>query len=273
MSPNRPVRLQVQRVVDLTPHMRRIVFGGPSFGDYLERDIEFTDKYVKLVFLADNVDYPEPLDLDEVRATLPQTVWPVLRTYTVRSVDPDAHELEIDFVLHGAEGLAGPWAATARPGDTLHMRGPGGAYAPDPEADWHLLVGDEAALPAISAALEALDPQIPAIVFVEVDGPDDELPLARGPLTQITWLHRAPAEPGTTSLLDDAVQALEFPPGRAQAFVHGEAGLLSTVRRHLLNERGVVRADLSASAYWRRGDTEEAFRQWKAEQKAAGISP
>jgi len=249
------------------------VFGGPGFEDYLDRDIAFTDKYVKLVFLADNVEYPEPLDLDEIRATMPQAVWPVLRTYTVRYVDPEARELAIDFVLHGDSGLAGPWAASAEPGDELHMRGPGGAYTPDPEADWHLLVGDEAALPAIGAALEVIDPQTPAVVFLEVDGPGDELPLAAGPLTEITWLHRAPAEAGTTSLLDDAVRAMEFGPGRVQAFVHGEAGLLSTVRRHLRQERGIVRADLSVSAYWRRGNTEEAFREWKAQQKAAGVAP
>ena len=36
-------------------------------------------------------------------------------------------------------------ARAARPGDRLYVMGPNGAYAPNPEADWHLLVGDEAA--------------------------------------------------------------------------------------------------------------------------------
>ena len=47
-------------------------------------------------------------------------------------------------------------AREVKPGDTVRLMGPGGAYAPDPAADWHLLAGDEAGLPALSAALEAL---------------------------------------------------------------------------------------------------------------------
>ena len=49
---------------------------------------------------------------------MPREQWPFTRTYTVRWVDPVAQELAIDFVIHGDEGLAGPWAASAQPGDT-----------------------------------------------------------------------------------------------------------------------------------------------------------
>src|SRR2546429_3762223 len=129
--PNRPpLTLAVRRTEWLTPHLIRVVFGGADLEKFTDNG--FTDKYVKLTF-------------DGAR-----------RTYTVRSHDPAAGELAIDFVYHGDEGLAGPWAAAARPGDTLSLAGPGGAYAPDPAADWHLLVGDESALPAIGAALEAM---------------------------------------------------------------------------------------------------------------------
>src|SRR5690606_21164117 len=104
----------------------------------------------------EGVAYPQPFNIQQVRATMPRELWPRLRTYTVRAWDPDALELTLDFVHHGDEGLAGPWAANARPGDELFMLGPGGGYAPDPGADWHLLAGDESALPAIAASLEAL---------------------------------------------------------------------------------------------------------------------
>ena len=46
--------------------------------------------------------------------------------------------------------------------------GPSGAYTPDPAADWHLLAGDETALPAISSALEALPANAIGKVFIEV---------------------------------------------------------------------------------------------------------
>ena len=78
------------------------------------------------------------------------------RTYTVRSWAPAARELTLDFVVHGDEGLAGPWAQQAQPGQQVRFLGPGGAYSPSQDADWHLLAGDESALPAIAAALEAM---------------------------------------------------------------------------------------------------------------------
>jgi len=253
--------------------MRRVVLGGDGFDTYLARHHDFTDCYVKLVFLADGFEYPDPLDLAELRETMPQEAWPVLRTYTVRWVDVGARELAIDFVVHGDEGVAGPWAVKAQPGDSIHLRGPSGAYSPDPAADWHLLVGDEAGLPAISAALEAMGPDDQAVVFLEVDGPDEELPLATEATVELHWLHREGAARGSTTLLDDAVRAYPWREGRVQAFVHGESALLKSVRPYLLTERGVARSDVSISAYWRRGATEEGFRSWKSQQDEAVMRP
>ena len=276
MSKSQPARLTVVRTEQVAPQLRRVVFGGDGFDTYLQRHRDlgaFTDTYVKLVFLADGYDYPDPLDLDVVREEMPDAAAPVLRTYTIRWIDPEARELAIDFVVHGdsddpAAGTAGPWAQSAQPGDVMHLRGPGGAYAPDPSADWHLLVGDETAIPAISTAIEAMEPGARAAVFIEVDGPADEVEWSTEAVLEVHWLHRDGAEHGTTSLLDDAVRAWDWWPGRAQAFVHGESALLKTVRPYVRTEREVGRRDLSASAYWRLGATEEGFRVWKSEQKA-----
>ena len=57
------------------------------------------------------------------------------------------------------------------------------------------------------------------------------------------------------------------------AAVHGESALLKSVRPYLLGERGVARADVSVSAYWRRGTTEEGFRVWKSQQTDAVMRP
>ncbi|MEV7395877.1 siderophore-interacting protein [Aeromicrobium sp. NPDC092404] len=283
MSKTHPAELTVVRTEFVAPGMRRVVLGGPGFVEFgnrhalLNRDVPdggaFTDEYVKLVFLADGYDYQRPLDLAAVRETMPPEAWPVLRTYTVRWVDLEAQELAIDFVVHGDEGVAGPWAAGAEPGDTVHVRGPSGAYRPDPTADWHLFVGDEAGLPAISAALEALPAGTAAVAFVEVGGADDEIALATVAELEMHWLHRGDRAPGTTTLLDDAVRAWSWRPGRAQAFIHGESALLKSVRPYVLDDRGVARADVSVSAYWRRGATEEGFREWKSAQKDAVMRP
>ena len=283
MSKTHPAQLTVIRAEIVAPAMRRVVFGGEGFAEFLDRHVAlnkdalneggFTDEYVKLVFLADGFDYPQPLDLSAVRETMPQEAWPVLRTYTIRWLDAEAQELAIDFVVHGDEGVAGPWAARAEPGDLLHLRGPSGAYAPDPTADWHLFVGDEAGLPAISAALEALPAGAQAVAFVEIGGVADEIAIATIGELEMHWLHRGDAPAGTTTLLDDAVRAWDWRAGRAQAFIHGESALLKSVRPYVLNDRGVARADASVSAYWRRGTTEEGFREWKSAQKDAVMRP
>lgn len=277
MSKTHPARLAVIRTESVAPSMRRVVFGGPGFAEFLDRHAAlagpFTDEYVKLVFLADGFDYPEPLDLAAVRETMPPESWPVLRTYTIRWVDAEAQELAIDFVVHGDEGVAGPWAAGAEPGDTLHLRGPNGAYVPDPGADWHLFVGDEAGLPAITASIEALPAGAQAVAFIEIDGPADEIPIATAGELELHWLHRGPAAAGSTTLLDEAVRAWTWREGRAQVFIHGESALLKSVRPYVLTERGVDRADVSVSAYWRRGTTEEGFRVWKSEQTEAVMRP
>lgn len=272
MSKNVAVALEVVRTEQIAPKLRRLVFGGPGFAVYRERDISATDKYVKLIFLPEGVEYPEPLDLDVIRSSYPREAQPVLRTYTIRWVDEDAEELAIDFVVHGDEGIAGPWAAAAQPGDVIHVRGPGGAYAPNPEADHHLFVGDESALPAIAASVAALPAGAPATAFLEVDGPADEIALPTDGELEVRWLHRGGAHAGATTLLDDAVRAWTWPAGRVQAFVHGESALLKSVRPYLVDGR-VDRKDLSVSAYWRVGETEEGFRVWKSSQEDAVMRP
>lgn len=275
MSKHQPVKLVVVRTERLTPDMQRVVLGGDDFELFLERYEALpalpgglpTDCYVKLVFLDPSVDYPEPLDLMALRDVVPQESWPVLRTYTIRWIDRSAEELAIDFVVHGDTGFAGPWARDAEPGDVMHLRGPSGAYAPDPAADWHLYVGDEAAIPAIGAALERLDAGTKAVAFIEVDGPEDEHRFNTVADLDLYWLHRGAEEAGSTELLATAVRSLEWPSGRAQVFIHGEAQLLKSVRPYVLKDRGVPRTDVSVSGYWRRGNTEESFRVWKSEHK------
>ncbi|MGW5885377.1 SIP domain-containing protein [Streptomyces koyangensis] len=60
------------------------------------------------------------------------------------------------------------------------------------------------------------------------------------------------ARPGALAL--EAVRAARFPGGRCcYAWVAGEAGLATGVRRHLVGERGVARADVTFRGYFRHG--------------------
>jgi NADPH-dependent ferric siderophore reductase len=255
--------------------MIRVVLGGEGLAGFPAG--AFTDHYVKLLFPPAGAPYAVPYDPEQVRAELPRELWPVTRTYTVRAWDAEAGELVVDFVHHGDEGLAGPWAAAARPGDRIQLMGPGGGYAPNPAADWHLLAGDESALPAIAAALERLPSGARALVFAEVAGPEEEQTgLRSGDGVELTWVHRD-GEPGEA--LVAAVRAAGLPAGTGHVFVHGEAAAVRELRRHLRAERGLDPEFTSISGYWRRGDTEDRWqadkRDWNAaieaeEARAAG---
>lgn len=251
----------VVRTERLTPHMIRVVLGGEGLADFDAG--AYSDHYVKLVFPRPGVEYPVPFDLAAIRRNLPRDQWPQARSLTVRAWDRVSRELTIDFVHHGDVGLAGRWAAAARPGDKVMFTGPGGAYTPSPDVDWHLLVGDESALPAIAASLERIPAGVPAWAFVEVAGPSEELKLSATEGTEVVWLHRGDRVVG--EVLVEAVRAFDFPAGVVHAFVHGEAGFVRQLRRLLRIERGVSQEQLSISGYWRLGVDDEGWRSVKKE--------
>lgn len=71
---------------------------------------------------------------------------------------------------------------------------------------------------------------------------------------------------GDNAPLVAAVKEMAWLPGQVQVFVHGEAqAVMHNLRPYLRKERGVDAKWASISGYWRRGRTEETFRQWKAE--------
>ncbi len=254
--------------------MVRVVLRGKNFDAFVPS--KFTDSYVKLAFVADDVDVaglPEPLTLDSF-AGLPPEKRPTVRTLTVRHVDVEARQIALDIVVHGEHGTAGQWAATAQPGQPIYLMGPGGAYTPDPAADWHLLAGDESALPAIAAALEALPPSAVGKAFIEVAGPEDEIPLTAPDGVEVHWVYRggrADLVPedraGDHAPLIEAVTSAPWLPGQVHVFIHGEAqAVMHNLRPYIRKERGVdAKWASSISGYWRRGRTEETFRQWKKE--------
>jgi NADPH-dependent ferric siderophore reductase len=271
----RPVHtFAVARTEQVTPHLTRVALGGGGFDTFTPND--FTDAYVKIVFVPDDIDVaalPQPLTLDSFK-TLPVERQPTVRTYTVRRVDAERREITIDFVVHGEHGVAGPWAVAAIPGQPAYVMGPSGAYTPDPAADWHLLAGDEAAVPAISAALEALPDNAVGQVFIEVAGADDEIELTAPSGVDIQWIHRGGRADvvsedmaGDHAPLIEAVKGASWLPGQVQVFIHGEAQtVMHNLRPYIRKERGVdAKWASSISGYWRRGRTEETFRQWKAE--------
>lgn len=261
----------VQRTEQLSASLTRVVVGGPGLAGFTPSP--FADSYVKVVFVHPDVPRPLPrtdddrVDMEAVTEGLAAEHTPRMRSYTVRSFDAVALELTLDFVVHGDAGLAGPWAASVQPGDEMLFRGPGGGYAPDPDAAHHLLVGDSSALPAIAVTLERLPSSAVGRVVVEVHDEDDEIPLPAPAGMEVVWVHQDDERPGVR--LVSAVQALPWVEGDLQAFVHGEAGAVRSLRHYLRTEKGMSLDRLSISGYWRLGVSDEGWRASKREWNAA----
>jgi NADPH-dependent ferric siderophore reductase len=261
----------VQRTERLSATLVRVVVGGPGLVGFEMPPC--TDAYVKVVFV--HPDVPRPLartddgrvDVDGAREALAPEHAPRMRSYTVRAFDRDALELTLDFVVHGDAGIAGPWAAAARPGDEMLFMGPGGGYAPDPSAERHLLAGDASALPAIAVALDRLPVDAVGAAVVEVHDRHDEIALSAPSGVEVTWVHQDDQPPGVR--LVEAVRALPWAGGDVQAFVHGEAGAVKELRRYLRLERGMGLDRLSISGYWRLGVDDEGWRAAKRDWNTA----
>ncbi|MGL5858379.1 MAG: siderophore-interacting protein [Angustibacter sp.] len=277
------LRAHVRSTAPLSDSMVRVVLGGGDLSRF--KPSTMTDAYVKLVFQHPDAPFLEVLDLDEARGLLPAEHRPRLRAYTVSAWDSDRNELTLDVVMHGDSGLAGPWARDARPGDLIHLTGPGGGWAPDPDADWHVLAGDLSALPAIAASTPRLPVGRPAYVLIEVDGPGEVFPLDLPTGVTATWLYRHGHQPDgserssgrpTSSeltgsgertpvgqLLEEAIGGLPDLTGAGAAFVHGEAGMVRRIRRLLRSRWDLTAQRLSASGYWRLGVGDE---EWRADK-------
>jgi NADPH-dependent ferric siderophore reductase len=236
--------LRVLRTERITPKMARITLGGDELSGYPRFG---PDQRIKLFLPVAGQDRPAM-----PRASSAGPVWPpgeprpVIRSYTVRRFDPDAGELDVDFVLHTARGPAAEWAARAAPGDWVGVSEPGGRYQPDPNTQAHLVIGDESALPAIATVLDVLRPfDGPVQVFVEVADPAEEQELPR----PVRWLHRGAQAPGRP--LVEAVTTATLPAGPCQAWLSAEAAAVRDIRAHLLDERGLARRLVYATGYWR----------------------
>jgi NADPH-dependent ferric siderophore reductase len=241
---------RVVRVEQLTPGFRQITCGG---GDLVEYRPLAPDQFVHVL-----APRPGRADLAIGRdftwdgyPDLPEDDRPVGAYYTVRRWRPDVHELDLVVVLHGDDGEGSAWAGRVQPGDPVALWGPREAWAPPADTDWYLLVADESGLPAVAAILESLPEGTVARVVVEVADAREQLPLPASPTVEVTWLHRAGAEPGTTTVLADAVRALPFPPGTPYVWGGGESRAMTAVRRFVRQEVGLPREAVALVAYWR----------------------
>ena len=232
-------KLEVLRVTDVTPKMRRVTLHGPDLAGFISLG---TDDHVKLIFATTP---EEQAALENFTPGSPNAgPKPVMRDYTPRRYDPVSGELDIDFVLHG-EGPAASWAEQVEPGQFLHIAGPRGSMIVPDIFDSYLLIGDETALPAIARRLEGLAANRSALVVVEVADQGEQQVFNSQAQVDVIWIVR-----GEQNLLD-VTRRLEMPEGKLYAWVATESGLSRKLRRVLLDEFGLEEEFVKAAGYWR----------------------
>ena len=245
-----PRVVAVRRVARLTPRMVRITFGGEQLEGFDSRgpaehfriylpDSETGELVLPTMGLEGNA-FPENRPRPESRA------------YTPRRWDPAKVELDVDIALH-EHGPGAAWAAGVKEGDIAVISGQaGGAYFPEANADWYVIGGDEAALPAICTVLEALPAGMPADVLIEVHDAHEEIELASPAALQARWLHRAPGVmPGR--MLAGAMCGIDLLPGDGRIWVSCEASVMREIRRHFIEDREIDRSKLRTQGYWKVG--------------------
>lgn len=227
--------LTIKAIDKIAAHMVRVTLTGDLEG-FLSLGF---DDHIKLFFADGTLD----------AAGAPNTI---NRDFTPRRHDAAANILEIDFALHDA-GPATRWAAHAKPGDALNVGGPRGSFIIPTDFDWHLLVGDETALPAISRRLAELPAGVRALVIGEIDGPADEIAFATKADATVIWAHRNGTAAGVSDVLAKKLATLKFPAGDYYAWVACESLIAKALRQQLIAEHGANSKWMRAAGYWRRG--------------------
>jgi len=277
----------VSRVVRLSPHFTRVTFAGDELAEFGTAGLDQRVKVILPIAGRGFVDFPDGEDWYRAWRELPAERRNTFRTYTVRAVRPAEREVDIDFALHGDLGPASAWASAATAGEEILLVGPdelspgrtlGIDFRPG-TVDTVLLAGDETAAPAICAILEELEADVTGHAFIEVPSREDALSVAHRSGVRVAWLAREDRELGaplTEAVMEwgraravrhgaspedvaDDVLLWEVPDdvrGDEYAWLAGEAGVITGLRRHLVRDLGIDRKTVAFMGYWRAGRAE-----------------
>ena len=198
------------------------------------------DDHMRLFFVDGPAD-----SVEEIRAS-------PSREYTPLAWGADW--LEVEFVVHGDEGIGAPWAAKAPVGATVGVGGPRGSLVLEGEPDGWLLAGDETAIPAIRRFATRIPEDSPARIAIEVRSVEHELPID-APVA-VEWIHRgdAPAGSALTAFLG-GLRAADRPGHDPFVFVAAEQSIVKPGRA-LLERWSVEASRAIVKGYWKRGEAE-----------------
>jgi NADPH-dependent ferric siderophore reductase len=217
--------VEVVAVEPLGPGFVAVTFGGETLSDFVSLSF---DDHVKFMFDAGGAE-------------------PVRRDYTPRRYSNAERRLTIEFALHG-HGSASEWARSAKVGQRATIGGPRGSMIIPMDYEWHLLAGDDTALPAMRRRLEELPAGARVTVIARADEAD-RLPFITAARLTVRWVDDAQA-------LVEAVRAESLPPVEGFVWCAGESSSMAAVRQVLLTEKQHPRDAMRVAAYWKQGASE-----------------
>lgn len=230
--------------------MVRVAVGGEDLAGFTSLGF---DDHVKLMFPPPGSGEPTlPAAGPNGPAYADGSVKPTMRDFTPRRYDAAAGELVLDFAIH-AVGPATSWAQAAAPGQILGVGGPRGSIVIPTDFNWHLLIGDETALPAIGRRLEELPASTRALAIIEVDNEAERQTFTSAAPFEVVWVQRHGGAAGSPALLLEALRAARFPTGEYFAWAAAESQVARAVRQYLISERGTDKHWIKAAGYWQRG--------------------
>ncbi len=244
--------VRVTRIVDLSPNFRRLVFTGEQLSAFTSEGQEFPaftspgfDDHVQLLPMSTDERQTQRPRVEGGRIRWTQLARSRTRSYTVRAFADG--ELTIDFVNHPG-GVAASWAYNCAVGDVIDFVGPSVTESM-PQAQWHLVAGDETAVPALMRWLEEAPQGARAQVFAEVPTVEDFLDIEPPANINWTWLTRS--KEGPNKALTRAVTEAEWWGDGCHAFIAGESAGVGEIRNYLRKTRSLPRSATRIVGYWR----------------------
>lgn len=229
---------QVTSITDISPHMRRIIVTGEGLINF---PLNHESAHVKVIIPRPGQDKPR------LGMYLGAKKW--MRSYTVRHFDPKTSSLALDFAVNDHQGLATNWASNANIGDYLGIAGPGAVKHTNMHADWHLIVGDLTAVPAIAATVERLPSDAKGYVFIQIPSEEDKQDFTTPPNLNIKWIvHKSYSE----TLLLDEVKSVVPLEGKPAIFIAVEGRVMKSIKNYVKNFSEYSKSQTYASAYWNR---------------------
>lgn len=225
----------VKQIIDLSPHLRRVIVTGDSLIDFPARQ---EGTYVKVIL-------PEEGNKRSMK-----------RSYTIRAFNPETRELTLDFVVNRHSGPATNWALQAKVGSEIGIAGPGPMKLTNFDHHSYLLVGDLTSINAINGYVPRFGQNADIRVIISVPTRRDIIDLDYDSAQNTYWYIEDEAKSTIEGVVIETAKGMSK---EAHVFLGMEARTIRSLRPVLQEELGFSRRNTFAVGYWKKGIDADKF--------------